>query len=480
MKKLFSAFLLLFITKFHFAQPLSQEQLNDSIEHYMTASVAHDYFSGSILVAKEGKILFSKGYGMANLEHQVPNTVNTVFLIGSLTKQFTSLAILQLAEQGKLKITDPFCNYIDNCPKAWKPITIQHLLTHTSGIFNTSRLPDWDEKHKIQPYTIKEVVNLVRDMPLLFTPGQKHKYSNTNYSLLGLIIERLSGKSYYDFVKHHILNPAQMYNTGGYDADAILPGRAAGYYTKLNTFVNAPYDNISLSFSSGSLYSTVGDMLLWDQVLYTNKLLSKKSLEEMFTPFKDNYGYGWEIREKFGKETIGHSGSINGFSSYLLRFPSEKITIIVLSNSDKASAGRVAHSLSAIVFNMPYTIPQAGAFELLSKEYEKGGIDSVLALCKKLKEQNDKQLSIDQDLLGDFGYDLMDLKKIKDAIKLFTYTIQENPKSSYAHDFLGEAYLYDNNYQKAMLYFKKALALDPSNEYAKKGIKKIQEKNRKK
>jgi CubicO group peptidase (beta-lactamase class C family) len=476
MKKIFFAVFLFFIAKTNFAQSLSQKQLNDSVERFMKASVAHAYFSGSILIAKEGKPIFSKGYGMANYEHQVPNTVNTVFLIGSLTKQFTSTAIMQLVEQDKLKITDSLGKYLDNCPKVWTGITIKHLLTHTSGIFNFTRLPEWDEKHKIQPYTVKEVLNLVRDMPLQFTPGEKHKYSNTNYTLLGLIIERVSGKSYYDFIKDNILKPAQMQHSGGYDADAILPNKAEGYYTKLNWLINAPYENISLAFSAGSLYSTVGDMLLWDQALHGNKILSKKSLEEMCTPYKDNYGYGLEIKEKFDKKTISHGGSINGFSNYLLSFPKEKITIIVLSNSDKASAGYVAHMLSSIVFNKPYTIPKMGASELLSTAYEKGGVDSVLALCRKLKEENNKQYKIDVLLLDYFGYDLMDLKKIKDAIKIFTYTIEENPTSSYAHGYLGEAYLNDNNYKMAIMYFEKALALDPSNEYAKKRLKKISEK----
>lgn len=451
-------------------------QLNSQVEQFMSASVSHDYFSGTILIAKDGKILLTKAYGKANIEHNVSNDVNTVFLIGSLTKQFTSMAIMQLVEKGKLKVNDPISIHLDKCPKIWEPITIKQLLTHTSGIFNTSRLPDWDEKHSKMAYTPKELLNLIKDKPLQFIPGQKHKYSNTNYHILGLIIEKISGMSYCNYLNEFIFKPLQMKYTGQYNATTIIPNFAKGYYTKLNNFVHAPYMNIDLSFSSGALYSTVGDMLLWDQALYTDKLISEKHLEEIFTPFIDNYGYGWEIREKFGKKTIGHSGSINGFSSYLLRFPSEKITIIVLSNSDKASAGKIAHTLSSLVFEKPYKLPKLGVFALLSDKYDKKGIDSVINLCKELKLKTDHDYTIDEDVLGDFGYDLLDLKKIEDAIKLFNYIIQENPKSSYAHDYLAEAYLHNKNYEMALYYFKKALELDPSNEYAIKGINKVNDK----
>jgi CubicO group peptidase (beta-lactamase class C family) len=467
-------FLLLLTFRISPAQIADAKKVEEKADEYMKAAVKHEYFSGAVLIAKNGIPIFSEGYGIANHEHQVPITVNTVFLIGSLTKQFTSLAIMQLVEQGKLKVSDPLCNYLDNCPQTWKGIAVQNLLTHTSGILNISKLPDWDEKHSIQPYTNFEVVNLVKDVPLLFEPGEKYKYSNTNYILLGLIIEKLSGKSYPDYIEENILRPTGMQKTTGYNPRLIIPNKASGYYSDLNSFVNAPYENIGLKSSSGAMYSTVGDLLLWDQVLYSTKLLSSKGLEEIFTAFKDNYGYGWEIRDKFSSKTYSHSGSLNGFSSYLFRFPAERVTIIVLSNSDKASAGGVAHALSAIVFDKPYQIPEMKVYEMLSQEYETHGIDATLKLCRDLKKQNDKRYKIDEDILSDFGYDLLDMKKTKDAIKMFLYTLEENPKSSYAHDYVGEAYLHDKNYEQAMVYFKKALELDPDNDYAANGIKKVE------
>jgi CubicO group peptidase (beta-lactamase class C family) len=457
-----------------FSQTLNTTQLEKRIEQYMNASLKHDYFSGSILIAKNGKPIYRKGYGMANIEHQVPNTIHTVFLIGSIAKQFTAMAIMQLVEQGKLNVSDSLHKHLPNCPPAWKAITIRNLLTQTSGIMNYSRLADWDEKHSIQPYTPTEVIDLIRYLPLQFNPGDKFNYSNTNYELLGLIIEKASGISYHDFLEKNIFSPLGMKNTGATNPSQLIPNRAAGYYTKLNSFVNAPYENSENSVGSGSLLSTLADLLLWDQALYTTKLVSRKTLDEMSMPNKGNYGYGTEIYKMFDKITIGHAGSQSGFSTILVRLPEENITVIVLSNSDKASGGRVAKDLLAIMLNKPYKIPEISVSEMLSVAYEKGGTESTLQIFKELKTRDGEKLE-EEEVLGNLGGDLLDLKKVKDAIKIFMYIIETKPKSSYGHDYLGDAYLREKNYEMAMIYFKKALVLDPTNKYAITGIKKVED-----
>jgi CubicO group peptidase (beta-lactamase class C family) len=467
-------FLIFFSAKTVVAQSIKSNELKIAAERYMAASVAHDYFSGSILIAKDGVPLFSKGYGMANYEHRVPNTTSTVFQIGSLTKQFTSMAIMQLVEQGKLSVTDSIAKYIDNCPDAWKNITIKNLLTHTSGIVNVSSLPDWDDYHSIQSYSKEQLLDLYRNKPLQFKPGEKHKYSNSNYHLLGNIIERITGLDYYAYLDKYIFKPLGMGQTGYAFPRQVIPNRASGYYSVLTSFTNAPYLNIALTYSSGSLRSTLGDMLLWDHALYTTKLVEKETLNEIFTPFKNNYGYGWIIANKFNRKTMSHSGSINGFSSYLFRFPDDKITIIVLCNSDKASATKAAHELSAIVFNQPYKLPEAQPYELLANAYTSKGIEAALQVYTEIKKKYADK--IDEELLNDFGYDLLHLNKIKDAIEIFKLNAKENPNSSNTHDSLGEAYLKDGNLQLAAESYKKALELDPLSESAKKALKKIEEK----
>lgn len=465
----------LWTTKLLIAQPANSLAFNEAVERYMAASVAHDYFSGTILIARDGVPFFTKGYGMANYEHKVPNTENTVFQIGSLTKQFTSMAIMQLVEKGKLLTSDSIQKFIPDCPDHWKGVTIKNLLTHTSGIFNVSSLPDWDAIHVFQPYSNVEVVNLYRNLPLQFKPGEKYKYSNSNYDLLGLIVEFVSGMTYYHYLEQNIFKPLGMSQTGYAMPRQIIPNRASGYYSQLTSFMNAPYINYELPFSSGALRSTVGDLLIWDQALYTTKLLSKESLTEIFTPFKNNYGYGWIINKKFDKQTSSHSGSLNGFSSYFFRFPDDKITIIVLANSDKASATKVAHELSAIVFDKPYKIPEAQPYELLVKAYTEKGMDIFIELYHKLKKEYSGEAN--EELLNDLGYEMLHLSLYKDAIQIFKLNADENPQSSNTFDSLAEAYLVSGDLQAATNYYKKALELDPGNESSKKGLKKIAERS---
>jgi CubicO group peptidase (beta-lactamase class C family) len=334
------------------ATPIARE-----IDAYMRAAVQYDQFSGSILVARDGVPLFSRGYGMANYELGAPNTPQTVFRIASLTKQFTAAAIMHLQERGRLHVTDSICSYLDDCPDAWRAITIRHLLSHTSGIQNFSSLPDWDERLSVQLYEPTEFVDLFRGLPLHFEPGTDFRYSNSGYFLLGLIIERASGQSYQDYLQDHIFRPLGMAHTGHHDPRRLLANRADGYDWAANGFVNAEYNAAVAPMANGGLYSTVGDLLLWDQALYSDRLLSQSSLAEMFTPVRDNYAYGWIVDERFNRRIQGHSGSVVGFSAFLARFPDDRVSIIVLSNSDRTSATKAAMNLAAIVFGEDYALP---------------------------------------------------------------------------------------------------------------------------
>lgn len=335
----------------------SAEQITAKVDEYMNAAVKVDGFSGSILVARDGKPIVSRGYAMANIELGVPNSPETVFRLGSVTKQFTALAIMMLAERGKLNVNDSACKYLADCPAAWQPITIKNLLTHTSGIANYTDFPDF-AKTTILPTTNTGMIAALRDKPLDFTPGEKFNYSNSGYFLLGAIIERVSGKPYADFLQENIFAPLGMKQTG-YDVSArIIKNRAAGYVRQSGEFLNASYMDMTVPGAAGALYSTVGDLLAWDQALYTEKLVSRKTLDEIFTPFKNGYGYGWGIGKQFEHREISHGGGIYGFATEIARFPDDKLTLVVLSNVQGAPAGRVAHDLAAIVFGAKYEIPK--------------------------------------------------------------------------------------------------------------------------
>ncbi len=337
--------------------PLAAQQIAGKVDEYMSAAVRVDGFSGSILVARDGQPVVSKGYGMANVELDVPNSPQTVFRLGSVTKQFTAMAIMLLQERGKLSVNDPICKHLTDCPAAWQPITVKNLLTHTAGVPNYTGFPDF-AKTAVLPTTNAAMIAQLRDKPLEFAPGEKFAYSNSGYYLLGAIIERASGKSYADFLQENIFTPLGMKQTG-YDSPLrIIKNRAAGYARQGGEIVNAAYMDMTIPYAAGAIYSTTGDLLLWDQALYTEKLVSRKTLDEIFTAFKSNYGYGWSIGKKFDRQEISHGGGIYGFATEIARFPADKVTVVVLSNVEGAPAGRIAGDLAAIVFGAAYEIPK--------------------------------------------------------------------------------------------------------------------------
>ena len=335
----------------------SAQQTVAKVEEYMNAAVRVNRFSGSILVARDGQPEISKGYGMANYELDVPNTPRTVFRIGSITKTFTATAIMMLQEHGKLSVSDSICKHLPDCPTAWQPITIRHLLTHTLGITNFTALPDYAKTMSL-PVTHVSQIGRVRDKPLEFAPGEKHSYSNSGYYLLGVIIERASEKSYADFLQENIFKPLGMTATGYDDNRRVVKNRASGYMVQGDEFVNALYIDMSIPFAAGALISTVEDLLRFDQALYTEKLLSRKSLDEIFTPFKEERGYGWGVRKRFDRQVTEHDGGINGFFTSLSRFPADRITVVVLGNNGNLSTRGIANDLSAIVFGAAYKIPE--------------------------------------------------------------------------------------------------------------------------
>jgi CubicO group peptidase (beta-lactamase class C family) len=334
------------------------KELKKELDEYLNACHEIWKFHGTALVAKNGEVIFKKGYGLANIELGVPNTPEMKFQIGSITKQFTATAILQLQEKGLLGLDDPITKHLTDYPKeTGDKVTIHHLLSHTSGIPSYTDMPDL-MLQKSLPTTVDELLAIFKDKPLEFEPGEKYKYSNSGYVVLGAIIEAMSGKSYEDHIRENILEPLNMTNSGYDHRDRIMKNRAAGYTQDENQELrNADFVHMSAPYSAGALYSTVGDMLIWDQALYTEKLLKKSSLEKMFTPVLKNYGYGWVIEEKFGRPLVWHNGGIDGFHTTFNRWVDDDLCIVVLSNNDSAPVENMATGLAAIIFGKPYDVP---------------------------------------------------------------------------------------------------------------------------
>src|SRR5947199_5748194 len=265
-------------------------RMEELVQSYVTAK----QFMGSVLVAQQGKVLLSKGYGSANLEWEIPNSPTTKFRLGSITKQFTAASILLLEEQGKLKLDDPVKKHMSDAPAAWDKVTIFHLLTHTSGIPSFTSFSDYREKES-QAMTPEKLVAWFRDKPLDFQPGEKWDYSNSGYVLLGYLIEKISGQSYADFVEQNIFKPLGMKDSGYDSNSAIIAHRAAGYMPTPKGPVNASFVHMSIPLSAGALYSTTEDLLRWEQGLFGGKLLKAESLQKMTAPFKRDYAFGLEV-----------------------------------------------------------------------------------------------------------------------------------------------------------------------------------------
>ncbi|HKG21904.1 MAG TPA: serine hydrolase [Blastocatellia bacterium] len=327
--------------------PAPVEKQVATADEYLATLVRDRQFAGAALVARDGKVVMSKGYGMADLENGVPNGPRTKFRLGSITKQFTATAIMMLQERGKLSTQDPICKYVGDCPEAWRGVTVRHLLTHTSGIPSYTSLPDF-VKTMSQPAKLEELIGRFKNRPLEFQPGEKFSYNNSGYVLLGLIIEKVSGQEYESFLRQNIFEPLKMASTGYDHTGEVLKDRASGYILSGEIIENAPYLDMSLPHAAGALYSTVEDLYVWDQALYSEKLLSKKSFDEMLTPFKSNYGYGWGVNDQYGLRRISHGGGINGFSTFIARYPEEKATIIVLSNYEHANSGFISDRLERV------------------------------------------------------------------------------------------------------------------------------------
>jgi CubicO group peptidase (beta-lactamase class C family) len=326
------------------------------MEEAIESHVHDSSFMGSVLVARDAEIILNKGYGFSNVEWQIPNAPTTKFRLGSLTKQFTSASILLLAERGKLTLEDPVRKYLSDAPSAWDAITIFHLLTHTSGIFNYTALPDFAATMPLA-LTPPQILANVRDRPLDFEPGSKMSYSNSGYIALGLIIEKVSGESYASFVQKNLFDPIGMKDSGYDSSTTIIARRAAGYRRGANGAVNAEYLDMSLPYAAGALYSTTEDLLRWERALFGGRVLGPASLEKMTTPFKNDYALGVSVRQKDGRRIVEHNGGINGFNTFLAFYPDSKVTVAVLGNLNGQAPEQIGAALGTLAHGGTVQLP---------------------------------------------------------------------------------------------------------------------------
>lgn len=435
----------------------------------------HDYgrFNGSVLVADENGILYQDGFGWANVEWEIPNEADTKFRLASITKQFTALLVMQLVEQGKLSLEVPISTYLPDFPKdKADQITIHQLLTHTSGIPNYTSFPNYREVMR-RPNSPADLVRLFADSSLVFTPGERHAYSNSAYVLLGQIIEKTTGKPYEQVLQDRIFRPLKMDNTGYDRNDQIIKKRASGYYVNGRTFVNANYIDMSTPYAAGGIYSTVEDLFLWDRALYTEQLVSRKYRDLLFEKHSQlgrmHYGYGWEL----GQMPVGnsgerlpansHSGGINGFNTFITRIPSTQSVIVLLSNTGNAPLFEMTANINGILNEKGYDLPQKSlAYDLLAWIKEEG----ITEATKKFNaNKGGTRYYLNEHEMNMAGYELLQANQAKEAATIFLLNIESYPSSSNAYDSYGEALLALGEKEGAIANYKKSIQLNPKNEH---------------
>lgn len=311
------------------------------------------------LVSKGGKVIYKKAFGLANVELKVPMDTGNVFRIASITKQFTAIAILQLMEREKLSLQDEITRFIPDYPVQGAKITIEHLLTHTSGIRDYSSIPDSVQRFKMD-FTPTELINSFKNLPMRFAPGSRYEYSNSNYALLGHIIEKITGKTYQQYLEDNFFQPLGMTSSFYGDDKQLIRNRAGGYSQPGSKLENARAISMTQPYAAGAILSTVGDLFKWQQALQSYKLVKKETLRKAYTRYRlnngkeTNYGYGW--RQGFIQESpsIWHGGLIDGFITMAMYLPEGDVYVTVMSNCNCFSPEIVTAKLAAIAIGKPY------------------------------------------------------------------------------------------------------------------------------
>lgn len=341
----------------------------DQVDSYVKQEMQANHIPGmSVAVLSRGKIIFHRQYGLANIELSVPVHANSPFKIASLTKPFTAIAVLLLAEEGKLSLDHTLSRYLPELPSQWNTVTIRQALSHTSGIPDYFKSPEWSWRHSWRlDLTHEEFLQMTAKAPMTFKPGSSMKYSNSGFYVLGMLIEKVSGKSYQEFVDQHIFKPLLMKVTRRDNAGAIIANRVSGYTFLNDTLRNAEYTSDTWAYSEGGIITTTSDLAKLDSALYTDKLLKRSTIEQMWTPSRlsdgktgvigdngagkpNHYGLGWYISDYHNHKMILHGGNKPGFTSNYFHFPDDHLTVIVLSNLSSSPLYKIAGHIADLYF----------------------------------------------------------------------------------------------------------------------------------
>lgn len=457
-----------------------QHEQTNKYEQYLSEANARGEFNGTALVFDGGKVVYQGAFGIRSNDPLSSLDVNSQFRLASVSKQFTAMAIMQLMEDGKLRYDQDIRDFIPELP--YEGITIRHLLHHVSGLPDYEPLMDqnWKIELKVDDparYTDgnADVIELLvtKRMPVYFKPGEKWRYSNTGYNLLGSVVAKASGVSFAEFLRRRVFDPAEMSSTLLYDfvigPDPHMPARAYGYQVEWNGTDLSPADSHYLNHGQGEdgVYSTVGDMLKWDRVLYTEKLVSKATLQEAFTPAVLNngettdYGFGWFIqRSPAGKRMVAHSGGWLGFSTYTLRGIEEDKFLAVLMNNSQGPFGVIAEGLKNLLYDRPATLPPRSIRREIGKAVAESGAVHAVAQYEHFKAEQAGEFRFAEEDLNILGYELLWAGRLDDAVAIQRLNAEQYPNSANVYDSYGDALLAQGDRVMALGNFKRAFAMD--------------------
>jgi CubicO group peptidase (beta-lactamase class C family) len=468
-----------------FSLASTDSTVKDSIERIVSAEAKYDLFSGAILVAEKGEIIYSEAFGLEDKANNIPNKLATKFSLGSIGKTFTAVLIMQLVERGKMKLSDTLETYLPDFPYPEKRrIQISHLLTHSSGLGNYFTHKDYELKMQTLRH-IRDALPLVYDQKLLFQPGEKYEYSNSGMLILGAILEKVSGMSYREYLKEQILIPAGMSDSGIFYPEEPVADRAIGYSKTDESKYKVETEREFPAFSDGGLYSTVGDMLKYDRALYENRLLSKKTKETMFSmtgPSK-NYALGWETGVFMGEKFVGHVGGCPGFAADFIRFPEKQRMIIVLSNYTETGLELAAKIKHLVFTGGKSNIPLATRYDY---NFRKGrDLGEFLKQYKEAVKYLDKNIQGDEphlpSLFSSAHARIFGNFEIEQALKLLDRYLRitkgkSNRTEAAVWWLKGQAYEKLGNPEKAVESYKTSLQSDPEFKRSEESLKKLRSK----
>jgi CubicO group peptidase (beta-lactamase class C family) len=465
-----------------FVQALFAQSKKATLAQIMKTYHNYNMFDGAVLVAENGTIIYKAAFGLANREWNIPNSTDTKFMIGSVSKPLTATLLLLQVQKGLISLDKTVEDYLPefkNKPAA--KVTIKQLLSHTSGMPNYDVIKDFFPKISRQNFTREDYIKVYMDAPLAFAPGTSYAYSSWGYFTLGYIIERVTGKTYAQAMKDDIFSKLQMQNSGSYFHTQIVPKRATGYDYAFGSFNSADFRDQSNTMGTGDIYSTVEDLFKFHMAIANNTLLNKQLTAEMLTPGMRpaRYGYGW-FNQNFrytstDSVTVNyHLGSTEGFMSFMLRIPATNSMTVILCNSAPTDFFGITKSLLKVLYNKPVVL-KAPAHKKMESYIAQYSAAKAVEEYKKMKADT-ANYYIDWIQLYYVTEKLLTLKRYEDARIIAENNVQEFPERDLVMLMMANIYLAQNRKEDAIQFYKKTLALNPGNDEAKNRLKELEGK----